>query len=267
MEVLRPEDGEDLHKRAVKLLEDSIMELVQNMSSSLTTTTTESTSTEGDGEDDDTHGLSKMALLRMRRSKKSSAMKSNESMEERVKKAVKLWSEQTFVPEYELRQQRKRMKRGADDIDWKKVGEGDTLYISSVFDSLEWWLSIGNSKHPEVFLVMLQILALPASNAFLERVFSICTWFDDPLRQNLKFKRLEMSVLLAVNEVLLDANGEVPDEDDAKEIVEKVIGIFESSDDIFFDSTAELGLDAETDNFLAEEDEEESGEKASADEE
>ena len=45
-------------------------------------------------------------------------------------------------------------------------------------------------------------MALPAANAFLERMFSTVTWFDDPLRQSLGHDRFEMGVLLGVNQDL-----------------------------------------------------------------
>ena len=45
-------------------------------------------------------------------------------------------------------------------------------------------------------------MALPAANAFLERMFSTATWFDDPLRKNLGHDRFEMGVLLGVNQDL-----------------------------------------------------------------
>ncbi len=44
--------------------------------------------------------------------------------------------------------------------------------------------------------------ALPAANAFLERIFSTATWFDDPLRQSLGRDRFEKGVLLGVNQDL-----------------------------------------------------------------
>ncbi len=45
-------------------------------------------------------------------------------------------------------------------------------------------------------------MELPAANAFLERMFSTATWFDDLLRQNLGHDRFEMGVLLGVNQDL-----------------------------------------------------------------
>eukprot|EP00984_Skeletonema_dohrnii_P026908 scaffold16320_cov131-Skeletonema_dohrnii-CCMP3373.AAC.2 len=51
----------------------------------------------------------------------------------------------------------------------------------------------------EVFAAALSILALPTSNAFMERTFSACTWHDDPLRQSLREERYEKKDVLAVN--------------------------------------------------------------------
>jgi hypothetical protein len=38
-------------------------------------------------------------------------------------------------------------------------------------------------------------LGLPASNAFQERIFSACTWHDDPLNQRLQTDRFEKKVI------------------------------------------------------------------------
>jgi len=41
---------------------------------------------------------------------------------------------------------------------------------------------IGKKEFHLVFCAALLVLSLPASNTFLEYIFSACTWFDDPLR-------------------------------------------------------------------------------------
>ena len=114
----------------------------------------------------------------------------------------------------------------------EKVDLEDVLYISSKFDSLEWWHNVGRGIHKKVFYVAPVIIALPTHNGFQERTFSICTWFDSPIRQRLKGSRFEMAVLLAVNESLLSC--EVPSEDKAKEIVknaiQKVVKKYEEED-------------------------------------
>ena len=90
------------------------------------------------------------------------------------------------------------MGNNCDDIDWEKVKAKETLYISSLFDLCEWWKNVGRKIHPMIYPVLPSIIALPPSNAFLEHIFSACTWFDDPLRQRLKDKHFEMAVLIAV---------------------------------------------------------------------
>ena len=83
------------------------------------------------------------------------------------------------------------MEKDTGEVDWEKVNEVDVLYISSIFDSLEWWKAQGARNFPEIFRVALPISALPASNAFLERIFSACTYFVDPLRQSLSPLRVK----------------------------------------------------------------------------
>ena len=64
-----------------------------------------------------------------------------------------------------------------------------------------------------------------------------------------------MTVLLAVNEVLLDNSGNVPTDEEAQNIVEKVISIFDK--DPFFDAAIDLGIDPNDDDFQAKSDDEE----------
>ena len=64
-----------------------------------------------------------------------------------------------------------------------------------------------------------------------------------------------MTVLLAVNEVLLDDSGKVPTDEEAQNIVEKVISIFDK--DPFFDAAVDLGIDPNVDDFQAKSDDEE----------
>ena len=97
--------------------------------------------------------------------------------------------------------------------------------------------------------VALVILALPPTNAYQERIFSTCTYFDDPLRQSLKFSRFEMSVLLAVNQAFL--RNRIPSFEEVKSIVERVIAMFEKDASIV-DAADELGFDVDAENFEAE---------------
>ena len=131
------------------------------------------------------------------------------------------------------------MGKACDDIDFNKVKANKTLCISSKFDLREWWLH-SRSNHSIVYVAVPTLVSLPNSNAFQERTFSTCTYFDDPLRQRLKRERFEMAVLLAVNEALLKT--EVPSEADAKQIVSKVLATFEKSP-LVLDATEMLGLD------------------------
>ena len=138
-----------------------------------------------------------------------------------IKEAVETFFSQAIDPKELLNEQYKRMGKENSDVDWKKVRDNDTLYISSLFDSCEWWRNVGRKRHYLVFLVVPSIIALPSFNGFQERIFSACTWFDNPLRQSLKSTRFEMAVLLAVNESLLC--NKVPSEDELEEIVKNVV--------------------------------------------
>ena len=150
-------------------------------------------------------------------------MRSNKEvdLEAHAAKEVEAFFLQKFDPKQELKDQRDRMKKGCADIDWKRVGEGEVLYISSKFDSLEWWNKVGRESHKKVFYVAPIIIALPTHNGFQERTFSVCTWFDSPIRQRLKGSRFEMAVLLAVNEGILSL--EIPSEEEAKNIINRVV--------------------------------------------
>jgi hypothetical protein len=150
----------------------------------------------------------------------------------------------------ELKEQYKRIEKKTDAIDWKRVKSNETLYISYLFDVCEWWTSVGRKEHRLIYFAVPLIISLPSHNGFQERIFSACTWFDSPLRQRLKDKQFEMAVLFAfaVNESLLAC--EVPSDEKAKEMVDKVIATFEK--DITFDASADLGLDPLADTFVEE---------------
>ena len=94
------------------------------------------------------------------------------------------------------------------------------------------------------------MIALPSNNGFQERIFSACTHFDNPIRQRLKESRFEMAVLLAVNESILKC--EIPTNEKAQEIVEKVIKRFEDTTDQMFVAADTMGIDPEAPNFLME---------------
>ena len=75
----------------------------------------------------------------------------------------------------------------------------------------------------------------------------------DALCQDLKPRTFEIAVLLAVNEALLEDDDEIPTDGRVQDIVEKVINIFES--EIGLDAAFDLGLGANTDDFVVEEEE------------
>ena len=116
--------------------------------------------------------------------------------------AVESFFGQIFKPKEELKAQleRKGKTEDEDGIDWKKVEENDALYISSVFDSLEWWKSVGQNQHPLIYFAALLIIGLPASNGFQEQIFSGCTHHDDSLCQSVGDDNFEESVLLSAND-------------------------------------------------------------------
>ena len=180
--------------------------------------------------DDDLHPLQRVEKARARAAKAntSSAATATSTPEELISVAVDTWFDQDFNPEKELKAQRKRMKKLCDDIDWNRVNRKEALYISSVFNLCEWWKSVGRNTFRLVFLTVPSLLSVPSANDYQERVFSTCTWFDDPLRQRMKYERYEMAVLLAVNEKLLN-NEELLNCNGTEEIVENVLSMFGES--------------------------------------
>ena len=118
-----------------------------------------------------------------------------------------LWlsgSTRIFFPDKELSKQCHRMGKDCSDINWRRVNRQETLYISSIFDLCKWWLhAVIMERHILVYLFLPASIALPPSNAFLERIFSARTWFDGPLRHRLNGDYFEKAVLVAVNECLV----------------------------------------------------------------
>eukprot|EP00984_Skeletonema_dohrnii_P009246 scaffold3526_cov72-Skeletonema_dohrnii-CCMP3373.AAC.2 len=205
LQILREDDGETLVEQAKDILLKAMMKTAETTMNDVPITTaatadeTENTATG----DEELESSSRLALLRKHRQekkkKKKSSSNSVQTKEERMKKVLDDYFDDELDPEEELKKQCKRVGKDTKKIDWAKVGKGDLLYISSEFDSLEWWKTQGSKKYPEVFAAALPILALPASNAFMERTFSACTWHDDPLRQSLREERYEKKVVVAVN--------------------------------------------------------------------
>ena len=120
--------------------------------------------------------------------------------------AIKKYVEQVKAIDVvaELKEQVQRLPSKKDHIDWDRVERQELLYISSVFDLSKWWHVVGRKTHVIVFCAVPLIILIPSSNAYQERVFSACTYFDNTLRQHLKDQRYEMKVLMAVNEHLMD---------------------------------------------------------------
>ena len=91
------------------------------------------------------------------------------------------------------------LNKDCKDVNWEVVKAGKTLYISSVFDLRDWWISVGGSNGSmwrQIYPVVPAIISVPAANGFMERTFSACTNFDNELCQRLNARRFEMAVLL-----------------------------------------------------------------------
>ena len=112
---------------------------------------------------------------------------------------------------------------------------------------MQWQNRVGQKDHKKVFFVALIMIALPSHNSFQERTFSICTWFNSPIRQSLKGARFEMTVLIALHEVVLGCT--VPSYDRAEEIVEKVFAKYKDMS-ANFDAEADMGADSNFETFL-----------------
>ena len=72
----------------------------------------------------------------------------------------------------EPKMQHVRMSKNQSNIDCLKVKSGYLLHNSSNFDVLECYKAVGIMKKPDVPVAVFLILALHASNAFQERIFS-----------------------------------------------------------------------------------------------
>ena len=171
-----------------------------------------------DDEDDEDDELDADSFLspteKMKRNRRRKAKRPHarvaKSTSEKASDVVETYFKMEFNPEHELKAQHMRMNNIQDatkmdwselDVDWARVRDNDTLYISSIFDLREWWLSKRrNGQYQLIYPVVPVVLALPSANGFQERTFSGCTVFDSPLRQRMKPKRFEMAVLLAKND-------------------------------------------------------------------
>ena len=246
LEIMR-RDGKDLRARGKELLLESVMAAMKNMK----TRGSANQAHGGVSTTAATASMSKLQLLSLRRKSGSTSSPSasgGPSLEQRASVVVDAFMSRKVDPILLLQRQLSRTNKGDSGIDWDRVESKDLLYISSIFDSLEWWKEEGKILYYEIFVAILGILGLPSTNAHQERTFSTCTWFDDALRQSLKEGRFEMAVLLAVNNAFLE-DGSIPSEEEMKKIVEKVVRIYDN-DSLRRKDLVELGLDADADDFL-----------------
>ena len=93
-------------------------------------------------------------------------------------------------------------------IDWTDGEVVNVLNIEPVFDVGKWWLTVGARQFPTICLVAARILAKPDTNAYQERVFSRCTFVDQPLRQRMNPETFELRVLSKVNRNWIKANAD-----------------------------------------------------------
>ena len=71
--------------------------------------------------------------------------------------------------------------------------------IMQLFDVREYWEKKGKREFPLVYGCAARILALPDSNAALERTFSAATWMDGKLKSHQKDMTFQMKVLTYKN--------------------------------------------------------------------
>jgi hypothetical protein len=171
----------------------------------------------------------RLKAIRERGMRARKANQASSSFDTQVEQAIEQFVTAKFDPELEIKTQQKR--KGLDwkelDIDWSRIKQNDTLYISKYFDLAEWWKSIGKHNHMLISIAVPSILSLPASNGHQDRTFSTCTHFNDKLRQRLRDDRFEMSVLIAANKSMTSIK--VPTETEAKAIIAEAVKKVEAS--------------------------------------
>ena len=83
--------------------------------------------------------------------------------------------------------------------------EYNFIELGKYFDVLGWWRD-NQVKFPHVFVTAIVWLTCPATNAFQERVFSLCSWFDsNKLMRRQTGKTFEMRAMCALNHELVKA--------------------------------------------------------------
>lgn len=162
------------------------------------------------------------------------------SLLDHIEGQVEAFFDQQFDPLQELKNQYKRMGK-----DWKKANieesritkDFDTLYTSHLFDLAEWWRNVGKKTFNFIAIAVPSIMAMPASNAHQERTFSICTHFNDELRNRLRDDRFEQSILIAVNKRM--SSIEIPTEEEAAAIIADTVTMIEKENADDFETVLE----------------------------
>ena len=156
---------------------------------------------ESEDDDDALSHLNKKPRFDNRKKKNAADAAANMTNEDRIKEEV----ERLFNLQNDWRQVLGEFSLvKTEDVDWNAVAKGDSLYIAKVFDVMNWWAHRGKMMFPIVALIAPRVLSRPASNAYQERIFSTCSWFDSKLRSRLGPERFEMAVLLTVNRVWME---------------------------------------------------------------
>ena len=100
---------------------------------------------------------------------------------EDVDAAIKKYVEQVKAMDIvtKLKEQVQQLSSNKDNIDWDRVDRRDLLYIPSVFDLSKWWHVVSRKAHVIVFCAVPLIILIFLLNAYQERIFSVCTYFDN----------------------------------------------------------------------------------------
>ena len=230
LKTIRPAEGSIYRSMAKSIMIDAVADILKELPQSsqplAENTPRHASSTAASAT---TSVMSRIAMLKQIRAETHAsnfeAQSTPQNAEEKATALVESYLSYNFDSTEELKRQLIRMGKdpNAEDIDWDQAE--DCLYFSSKFHLLEWWKCVGCKKWPEVYLVFCIWIALPNSNSFQERIFSLYTWFDNPLRQSLKETRFEMAVLLAVNDAFICT--ETPTDAETVEIMKTIVATFE----------------------------------------
>jgi hypothetical protein len=97
-------------------------------------------------------------------------------------------------------------------VDWHKYGASsgysecfDFVEMRKGIDIFKFWRDpMNRERFPTIFLTACVYLAIPVTNCYQERVFSVCSMVDSDLRQNLKSEKFEKLCLLKWNRKYID---------------------------------------------------------------